>query len=228
MPAEAPMMPIRSARRAANLKLSLAAAMIAGMTIGLLPLPGARADGFSLQLGDQDLLETRVIEPVAPGVELVHIVRGMEPAAVDQIATTTRGPWKLTVLSINPKLATGHLKATYGPNLAQTERTTDLVTAAGALAGVNASYFTYDKNPQYPGDPVGLGLYNGVVMSEPAAVRSEIDLIVDANTNAVMMGHLTWSGRLKNRRTGQTLRIEYLNHPPVVPASCAKLSDPTR
>lgn len=217
----------RSAHRPFSLTLTVAAVLMAGMTSGLVPQPRAHAGSFSLPLGDQDLIETRVVEPLAPGVELVRIVRGTVPAAADQIATTTRGPWRLTVLSIDPTVATGHLKATYGPNLAQVERTTDLVTASGALAGVNASYFTFDKNPQFPGDPVGLGLYKGVVLSEPAAVRPEIDFIVDASTDAVVMGHFTWSGRLTNRRTGKTLGLEYLNHPPVVPAACAQLSDPT-
>jgi hypothetical protein len=42
------------------------------------------------------------------------------------------------------------------------------------------------------------------------------------------MGHLGWAGRVQNRQTGQRLTLEYLNHPPRVPADCAGLADQTQ
>ena len=122
----------------------------------------------------------------------------------------------------------GHLQATYGPDLAGVEKTTDLVRLSGALAGVNASFFTFTANPQYPGDPVGLGLFGGALLSEPTKDSAEVDLIVDANSNRVLMGHLTWSGSVQNRQTEATLPLEFINHPPVVPAGCAALPDQTQ
>ena len=193
---------------------------------GLVPDGRAGAAELTLPLGEVDLVETRTGEPLAPGVSLTHIVRGTRPAAPDKIATTKRGPWRIEVLTIDPKLAHGQLVATYGPDLSQVETTTTLVQTAGALAGVNASYFT--MSGKAPGDPVGLGLYRGVLLSDPAATRHEVDLVVDAKTNTVVIGRLTWSGRLKNRRTGATLKLKHLNHPPTVPAKCRKLKDPTK
>ncbi|WP_329475150.1 phosphodiester glycosidase family protein [Kribbella sp. NBC_01484] len=41
------------------------------------------------------------------------------------------------------------------------------------------------------------------------------------------MGHLSWSGAIRNRSTGAELPLEFVNHPPVIPAACATLPDQT-
>ena len=207
--------------------LSFVAAGSLLLTVGFGNHGGAWATAPALPLGDADLVETRATEPLAPGVDLTYIVRGGQPAKAKEIATTTRGPWTLSVLTIDPARARGHLAATYGPNLSKVETTTALVRFSGALAGVNASYFTIG-NHKYPGDPAGLGLYRGVLLSDPADAAHEVDLVLDAKTNKVRIGRLTWKGKLKNRRTHATLKLKHLNHPPVVPAKCRKLKDPTR
>jgi hypothetical protein len=188
----------------------------------------AGATAEALPLGDPDLAETRTTRVLGAGVTLTHIVRGTDPAPPDQINTTTRGPWEVNVLAIDPQLVDGRLEATFGPDLAQVEKTTDLVAMSNALAGVNASFFTFTANPAFPGDPVGLGMADGKLLSEPAADGNEADFVVDAGTNRVLMGHLTWSGTVQNRQTEATLPLEFVNHPPVVPAGCADLQDPTQ
>jgi exopolysaccharide biosynthesis protein len=202
-----------------------------GVVAAVLLLPALSATAavdFTLPLGDADLPEVRTVRLLAPGVELMTITRGTEPARSDRIGTTTRGPWRVNVLSIDPRVATGQLRAAYGPDLARVEKTSDLVVLAGALAGVNASYFTFSKNRTYPGDPVGLSVGRGVLLSEPGATSTEVDLLVDAATNAVRLGRLSWSGSMRNSKTGAKLKLEFVNHPPVVPKACAKLSNPTR
>ncbi|TCC32361.1 phosphodiester glycosidase family protein [Kribbella sindirgiensis] len=180
-----------------------------------------------LPIGDADLAETRTVQTLARGVTLTRIVRGTDPAPADQINTTPRGPWVVNVLTIDPRTANGHLKATYGPDLARVEKTSDLVKSSGALAGVNASFFTFTANPQYPGDPVGLGLFDGKLLSEPLADPTEANLVIDAKSNRVVTGHLRWTGAVRNRLTGAELPLEFLNHPPVIPAACATLPDQT-
>ncbi|MEQ7125382.1 phosphodiester glycosidase family protein [Actinopolymorpha sp. B11F2] len=197
------------------------------VTLGLVPVGAAGADVDQLPLGDADLVETRSGRTLTEGVTLTRIVRGNHPAPVDQINTTTRGPWVVKVLTIDPSRAEGHVAATYGPDLAPVERTTELVRFAGALAGVNASFFTFTSNPQFPGDPVGLGLFDGTLLSEPTGAADEVDLVVDAISGRVLMGPLTWSGSVRNRQTGATLPLEFLNHPPVVPTACTTLVDQT-
>jgi hypothetical protein len=194
---------------------------------GLIVGGRAEATSFTLPLGSPGLAEMRTSQILAPGVTLTRIVRGTLPTTVDQIGTTSQGPWRVNLLSIDPALARGHLQATYGPDLARAEKVTDLVRISGAVAGTNASYFTYTANLQYPGEPRGLGLYRGALLSEPAAVSTEVDLVVDAKTNKVSVGRLTWTGQMRNRSTGKTLRLKYLNHPPVVPSGCTKTADQT-
>jgi hypothetical protein len=207
---------------------ALAAVALLTLAVGLV-LPGdAIAAGSTLPLGDSSLPETRSAQALAPGVTLTRIVRGTLPAAEKEIGTTRRGPWRVSVLTIDPRLARGHLASTYGPTLGKVETTSALTGSVGALAGVNASYFTSTKNRAFPGDPVGLGLYRGAVQSEPNAAPHEVDLLIDSRTNKIRIDHLTWKGRVKNRKTGKTLKLEYLNHPPKVPKTCAKLKDPTR
>ncbi|WP_330341931.1 phosphodiester glycosidase family protein [Streptomyces sp. NBC_00557] len=207
-----------------------AAALAVAALLLLLAPPAGRAAAAEpgLPLGDPGLTETRTTQTLAQGVTLTRIVRGTEPAPADQINTTTRGPWMVDVLTIDPGTARGHLRATYGPDLAHTEKTTDLVRSSGALAGVNGSFFTFTASHDYPGDPVGLGLYDGRLLSEPTGDSAEADFVVDAPGNRAVMGRLSWSGSLRNRRTGATLPLTYLNHPPLVPADCAGPADPTQ
>jgi Phosphodiester glycosidase len=183
--------------------------------------------GQALPIGDQDLVETRSTRALAQGVTLTQIVRGTDPAPADQINTTTRGPWVVNVLTIDPATSKGRLQTTYGPDLARVEKTSDLVRSAGAVAGVNASFFTFTASVQYPGDPVGLGISDGKLLSEPLTDSTEANLLIDANSNKVLMGHLRWTGSVVNRDTGVRLPLEFVNHPPVVPTACASLPDQT-
>ncbi|MFI6262192.1 phosphodiester glycosidase family protein [Micromonospora sp. NPDC051006] len=207
---------------------ALTAAALAAVALGVVPGARAEAAGGTLPIGDADLTEVRTSSTLAAGVTLTRIVRGTEPAPADQINTTTRGPWVVNVLTIDPRRARGHLKATYGPNLSQVEKTTELVRSSGALAGVNASFFTFTASQQYPGDPVGLGIFGGKLLSEPTTDPAEVNFVVDANTNRALTGKLSWSGSVRNRLTDATLPLEFINHPPVVPAGCAALADQTQ
>ncbi|HYJ68595.1 MAG TPA: phosphodiester glycosidase family protein [Nocardioidaceae bacterium] len=188
----------------------------------------ADADAETLPLGDADLKETRTTRALSEGVTLTRIVRGTEPAPPDQINTTTRGPWVVNVLTIDPSVADGHLQATYGPDLGQVEPTTALVEMSSALAGVNASFFTFTASKPFPGDPVGLGVFDGNLLSEPDADGNEVDFVVDSRSDRVVMGHLDWSGVVRSRQTEAELPLEFINHPPVVPAGCAELEDQTQ
>lgn len=207
--------------------LTATATLVLGQ-IGPAAGAAARSGTAGLPIGAADLVETRTVQALAAGVTLTRIVRGTEPAPPDQINTTPRGPWVVNVLTIDPRRARGHLESTFGPDLAQVERTTDLVRFSGALAGVNASFFTFTANPQFPGDPVGLGMFDGELLSEPTTDPAEADMVVDAVHDRVLMGRLSWTDAMRNRRTEKVLPLEFLNHPPVVPAGCAALADQTQ
>jgi hypothetical protein len=187
----------------------------------------APAGNATLPLGDAGLAESRTTETLAIGVTLTRIVRGTEPAAADEIGTTARGPWRIAVLTIDPRTARGHLRATHGPDLARVETVTSLVRDSGAVAGVNASFFTFTASRLYPGTPVGLGVYDGRLLSEPSYETAEADLVIDADRNRVVIGRLGWSGDVRNPRTGAALPISTINEPPLVPGGCADVADQT-
>ncbi|GHE05112.1 phosphodiester glycosidase family protein [Streptomyces alanosinicus] len=211
--------------------LTRAAAVTVTALLVLLAPPAGRAGAApaTLPLGDPGLPETRTTQTLAAGVTLTRIIRGTEPAPPGQIDTTARGPWRVDVLTIDPHTAHGHVRATYGPDLAHTEKTTELVRSARASAGVNASFFTFTASAEYPGDPVGLGLYDGRLLSEPTGDTTEADFLVDAaHGDRARMGRMSWTGSLHNRRTGATLPLTHVNHPPVVPPACTGLPDPTQ
>ncbi|MDQ1289144.1 MAG: hypothetical protein QG622_2710 [Actinomycetota bacterium] len=202
--------------------VTAASAAVAGVVVlGLAPSASAGPRRGPLPLGDSGLPETRRSEAIAPGVSLTRIVRGQGPAPAGEIGRTTKGPWRVDVLTIDPAHARGHLRATPGPDLKRAEPTTALVRGAGALAGINASFFSFTDSVEYPGELVGLGLFGGRLLSEPSANPAETHLFVDASTSKVSVGRFRWAGSVQNRRTKASLGVKAVNRPPVVPAPCA-------
>lgn len=201
--------------------------VLATLLLGLVTTGPVSGEATTLPLGYPDLPETRTTEVLADGVTLTRIVRGSTLAPKSEIGTTRRGPWRVNVITIDPTVATGRLTASYGPDLARTETVSELAGYSGALAAVNASYFTFGADKLYPGNPVGLGLYDGRLLSEPeVSAPAEVALLMDSRTHDVVIDRLTWQGRMVNKDTGVGLRLEYLNRPPVVPQGCQDLRNP--
>lgn len=207
----------------------LAAAGLMALLVATATGGPASSKNTPLPLGDADLPESRTSTELAPGVTLTQISRGSVPAKEKDYQTTRRGPWQVRVITIDPALASGSLRATYGPTLAPTETVSELAAYTGAMAAVNASFFTFTASQGFPGDPVGLGLYDGNLLSEPSTGTAEVSMLVDARTNQVSFpGKLAWQERMVNKRTGNGLKLQFLGHPPVVPAECAKKKNPTK
>jgi hypothetical protein len=105
---------------------------------------------------------------------------------------SARGPWNVNVVTIDPKVFRGGLGATYGPDLLNRETTSALSAAAGATVGVNAGYFVLDPASGAPGDPAGVGVYRGQLLSEPIAGRPALILRQDARHTEIE--RLWWQG----------------------------------
>lgn len=188
--------------------------------------PAYASSSGKLPLGDSDLPETRTTKTLATGVTLTHIKRGDEPADPSKINTTTRGPWLVNVLTIDPAKAKGSLRSTYGDGLAKTSTVPELVKGSDAVAGVNGSFFALGAD--YPGDPVGFAAHKGALTSEPSKDSTEDDMVIDSTTDHLVMGKLSWSGSMTNKTTGSKIGLEYVNHPPAVPSSCSDMTDQTQ
>lgn len=205
-------------------RFSTMTALLGGtlLTLALAAVP-ATARPPALPLGDAGLPETRSTSTLAPGVTLTTIVRGDEPADPAEIPTTTKGPWRVFLLTIDPRKASGGIRAVKGSDLAKVETTSQLTAEAGALAGVNASFFTFTASQQYPGDPVGLGVYDGRLLSEPTGDPAEASVLFDRDGLRPSYGPFSWTGHVQSRdlRVG----LEFVNHPPVLPAGCDAMTD---
>jgi len=95
---------------------------------------------------------------------------GTSYTAQDGGATT--GPWRVHVLTIDPRRFRGRVAASAGGALSELDKVSDLVRASGAIAGVNGTYFT----PQGRGGPAGLYALDGRVLSEASNGRSAMFL----------------------------------------------------
>ncbi|MET8569367.1 phosphodiester glycosidase family protein [Streptomyces sp. NPDC004783] len=118
-------------------------------------------------------------------------------------AATDRGPWHIDVLTIDPRRFHGGLGASYGPDLENRETTTALSNAAGATAAVNAGFFVLDPKAGAPGDPAGLGVYDGRLLSEPVGTRPS--LVLHDNGGRTEIARYTWRGRVAAHGTSLTL-----------------------
>lgn len=155
-----------------------------------------------LSIGSDDLPETRTDKQLAPGVVLTTIRRGD--------ADSNR--WVIRAVTIDPKVAEGRVGVTYGPTLAGNDRTTDLIADVDALVGINGSFFSPDTSR--PGDPRGLTISDGTVLSEPSGYGSEVTLLVDSADNSMKVARLRWSATARNTSTGATLPITRVNAAP--------------
>ncbi|MFB6548398.1 phosphodiester glycosidase family protein [Streptomyces sp. NPDC056405] len=129
---------------------------------------------------------------------------------------TDRGPWHVDVLTIDPRRFRGSLDASYGPDLEKRETTSELSTTAGATAAVNAGFFVLDPKAGAPGDPAGVGVYDGRLLSEPVAGRP--GLVIHDNGRRTQVTRLTWQGEVTGRAT--TLRLNGVNRVPGLIRNC--------
>ncbi|WP_445527907.1 phosphodiester glycosidase family protein [Streptomyces cyslabdanicus] len=129
---------------------------------------------------------------------------------------TARGPWRVDVLTIDPHRFHGGLKASYGPDLENRETTSELSNAAGATAAVNAGFFVLDPLAGAPGDPAGVGVYDGRLLSEP--VNGRPGLVTHANGRRTEITRFTWQGRVTGR--GTSLSLNGINRVPGLIRNC--------
>lgn len=186
-----------------------------------------------LPLGDPNLTETRTITTLAKGVTLTHIVRGTTPATSSSINTTPDGPWIVNVVTIDPKVARGHLQDVRG-YLTDRKTVGQFVAQAHGLAGVNASFF--DINDDY-GVPDGLAIENARLVGNPdgedhasgVANGETTGPVIDSRTNKLVLnGNYSWSGTVENETTGQSMNLTEVDKNTYLPSACASLTDQTQ
>jgi hypothetical protein len=76
------------------------------------------------------------------------------------------GPLRVKLLTIDPAKFKGRLVNSFGADIRQRQLTSALSTQLGAVAGVNAGYFVFGDEAKAPGDPAGIGVFGGHLLSE--------------------------------------------------------------
>ncbi|CAL9639943.1 hypothetical protein SUDANB176_06319 [Streptomyces sp. enrichment culture] len=129
---------------------------------------------------------------------------------------TARGPWRVDVLTVDPRRFRGSLQASHGPDLENRETTSALSDAAGATAAVNAGFFVLDPRAGAPGDPAGVGVYDGRLLSEPVSGRP--GLVVHDDGRRTEITRFTWRGRVVGRDA--SLGLSGVNRVPGLIRNC--------
>jgi hypothetical protein len=183
---------------------------------------GGNSLGFRVRLGsfttkaDADALRTKVL---AAGLGGSSIYTGWD-GEPDDVAGST-GPWHVQVLTIDPKKFRGGLDASYGLDLEQRETTSALASLTGATAAINAGFFVLDPKAGAPGDPAGVAVYDGRLVSEPTAGRPA--LVIGDNARGTAVERFRWHGEL--RGLGRALPLDGLNRVPGLIRNCGGTAD---
>ncbi|MFC4896924.1 phosphodiester glycosidase family protein [Streptosporangium amethystogenes subsp. fukuiense] len=86
--------------------------------------------------------------------------------------TETTGPWNMRVLMVDPKVFKGSFKTSVGKSVAKRETTSSMSKLTGAIAGVNGGFFNIHTAKALQGDPVGVSVVGGRLLSEAVPGRS--------------------------------------------------------
>lgn len=80
-----------------------------------------------------------------------------------------QGPQRVRVAVVDPRSFHGKVVASHGESVSGRRTTSAL--AAGALLGTNGGFFVIDPRDGIPGEPAGIGVYQGRLQSEATAGR---------------------------------------------------------
>ncbi|QNE19446.1 sporulation domain-containing protein [Kribbella qitaiheensis] len=183
---------------------------------------GGNSLGYRVRLGsfatkaEAEALRTKV---VATGLGGSSIFTGWDGEPDDVSGST--GPWHVQVLTIDPKKFRGGLDASYGLDIEARETTSTLTALTGATAATNAGFFVLDPKAGAPGDPAGVAVYDGRLVSEPIAGRPA--LVISDNARGTAVERFRWHGEI--RGIGRSLPLDGLDRVPGLIRNCGGTAD---
>ena len=144
--------------------------------------------------------QTTVTRPVAQGVTLTQTVIS---------DGTPDGPQIITIIHIDPKESGVKIEAALGqdavwgsdPTMGR-EAVSTMVSRHKAVAGVNAGFFPF------MGNPLGLHIQNGEVVTEP--IKNRTVFYMD-KSGVPHLRAFAFAGTVRNEATGETLPLSGLN-----------------
>ncbi|MBA2774844.1 MAG: phosphodiester glycosidase family protein [Nocardioidaceae bacterium] len=175
--------------------------------------------GWRVRVGrfaDKAAADATLAQMVAAGYAGGSVFTGWDGSPND------RGPWHLQVLTIDPDTFNGEIRASFGPDIENRETTSALSRAQGATAAVNAGYFVLDPASGAPGDPAGVGVYDGRLLSETIGHRPALVLRDDATGTTVERLH--WVGTVRGHGHAR-LTLDGIDRVPGLIRNCGGTAD---
>ena len=164
-----------------------AAAEAAGMTPSIQELirpmvaDYPRATGYMVRIGRWPLKKRAAAQKVVKVLKRKGFRSVVDFVGDDGLETT--GPWRLQVIRVNPHEFTGTYRSTLGISTGRRETTSSMARRAGAVAAVNGGFFSIHEPRSYAGDPTGISVVDGRLLSE--AVKGRSALILQGRTARV-------------------------------------------
>ncbi|GGT06694.1 hypothetical protein GCM10010156_75130 [Planobispora rosea] len=84
----------------------------------------------------------------------------------------TTGPWEMRVVMVDPRTFRGSYKTSVGVSVAKRETTSSMSKRLKAIAGVNGGFFNIHTARALQGEPVGVSVVGGKLLSEGVPGRS--------------------------------------------------------
>ena len=128
----------------------------------------------------------------------------------------SKGPWRIDVLTIDPAEFDGTLTASFGPDIERRETPSKIAELSGANVAINAGFFMLDPSAGAPGDPAGVLVVDGELLSEPVKGRPALVISTDARDTKIM--RLEWEAALSAADT--TVPVSGINRMPGLIRNC--------
>jgi hypothetical protein len=137
------------------------------------------------------------------------------------------GPWVIRVLLIDPRLFQGEIRATHGASISGRTKVTALARQAGAIAAVNAGFFVMFPPDGVPGEPAGLFVDHGKVLSEATNGRITMDIFnrnVPGGETYIVFQPLITTMVLRTEKN-LSHRVDGINRQPGIIRNCGGTGD---
>ncbi|WP_248960428.1 phosphodiester glycosidase family protein [Sphaerisporangium perillae] len=129
---------------------------------------------YMVRVGLWKLDERNEAEKIVKKLKEADIKAKVDFLGDDGLQTT--GPWDMRVLTIDPRTFTGSYRADIGATVAKRETPSSMAKKAGAVAAVNGGFFNIHTDKNLRGEPVGISVVNGRLLSEAVLGRSALIL----------------------------------------------------
>ncbi|MFD2924702.1 phosphodiester glycosidase family protein [Halobacillus naozhouensis] len=135
--------------------------------------------------------------------------------------TKTTGPWQIDVIEINPEKFEGELtNLLANGKIPGRETVSSMAARSKAIAGINGGYFVVGSQDGTPGDPAGISIIDGKLVSESVGDRTSLLL----SNNQGEIGEVRAKLSLETS-TGATEVIDGMNREPGLIRNCGGTDD---